>query len=136
MAAHLTNVPMDGSAISLIVDGLDGSADILKFGFHYTVAGFDIYFGEVALISAILVYFGYLNIKGVKKAGIVQTVMSTMLVVCVFILFIAGLTSAKASGMNLQPAEWSQSLHRPRVRWQRLPGWQTKHRTSLYGRIG
>lgn len=103
VAAHLTNVPMDGSAISLIVDGLDGSADILKFGFHYQVAGFDIYFGEVALISAILIYFGYLNIKGVRKAGIVQTVMSTLLVACVFILFVAGLTSAKASGMNLRP---------------------------------
>ena len=103
VAAHLTNVPMDGSAISLIVDGLDGSADILKFGFHYTVAGFDIYFGEVALISAILVYFGYLNMKGVKKAGIVQTIMSALLVICVFVLFVAGLTSAKSSGANLAP---------------------------------
>ena len=103
VAAHLTNVPMDGSAISLIVDGLDGSADILKFGFHYTVAGFDIYFGEVALISAILIYFAYLNIKGVRKAGIVQTIMSSLLVICVFVLFIAGLTSAKSSGMNLSP---------------------------------
>ena len=34
VAAYLTNVPMNSTAIGLIVDGLDGSADILKFGFH------------------------------------------------------------------------------------------------------
>ena len=33
VAAYLTNVPMNSTAIGLIVDGLDGSADILKFGF-------------------------------------------------------------------------------------------------------
>ena len=31
VAAYLTNVPMNSTAIGLIVDGLDGSADILKF---------------------------------------------------------------------------------------------------------
>ena len=43
VVAYLTNVPMNSTAIGLIVDGLDGSADILKFGFHYNIAGFDIY---------------------------------------------------------------------------------------------
>ena len=47
VVAYLTNVPMNSTAIGLIVDGLDGSADILKFGFHYNVAGFDIYMGEM-----------------------------------------------------------------------------------------
>ena len=35
LAAYLTNVPMNSTAIGLIVDGIDGGADILKFGFHY-----------------------------------------------------------------------------------------------------
>ena len=102
-AAYLTNVPMNSTAIGLIVDGLDGSADILKFGFHYAVAGFDIYMGEMLLASVILLLFGYLNIIGVKKAGFVQTVLSTMLVVCVFTLFVAALVSSKAKGINMQP---------------------------------
>lgn len=102
-AAYLTNVPMNSTAIGLIVDGLDGSADILKFGFHYTVAGFDIYLGEMLLASSILILFGYLNIIGVKKAGFVQTVLSCLLVVCVFTLFIAALLSSKAKGINMQP---------------------------------
>ena len=49
VAAYLTNVPMNSTAIGLIVDGIDGSADILKFGFHYTIAGFDVWMGEMIL---------------------------------------------------------------------------------------
>ena len=103
VVAYLTNVPMNSTAIGLIVDGLDGPADILKFGFHYSVAGFNIYAGEMLLAAAILILFGYLNIIGVKKAGYVQTVLSTLLVVCVFTLFLAALFSAKAKGINMRP---------------------------------
>lgn len=103
VVAYLTNVPMNSTAIGLIVDGLDGDADILKFGFHYAIAGFDIYMGEMLLAMAILILFGYLNVIGVKKAGYVQTVLSSLLVVCVFSLAVAGLVSAKAKGINMQP---------------------------------
>ena len=101
--AYLTNVPMNSTAIGLIVDGLDGSADILKFGFHYTIAGFDIYLGEMLLASFILCLFGYLNIIGVQKAAFVQTILSTLLVICVFTLFISALVSSKAKGINMEP---------------------------------
>ncbi|MBQ4423590.1 MAG: APC family permease, partial [Clostridia bacterium] len=103
VAAYLTNVPMNSTAIGMIVDGLDGSADILKFGFHYNIAGFDIYMGEMMLAMFILILFGWLNIIGVKKAAFVQTILASMLVICVFTLCIAGLVSAKANGINMQP---------------------------------
>ena len=103
VAAYLTNVPMNSTAIGLIVDGLDGARDVLKFGFHYSVAGFDIYMGEMLLASAILVLFGWLNILGVRKAGVIQTVLSTLLVTCAFTLCLAGVFSAKAKGVNMQP---------------------------------
>lgn len=103
VAAYLTNVPMNSTAIGLIVDGLDGSADILKFGFHYSVAGFEIYFGEMLLATAILLLFGWLNILGVRKAGIIQTILSTLLVSSVFVLAISALFSAKATGLHMEP---------------------------------
>ena len=103
VVAYLTNVPMNSTAIGLIVDGLDGTADILKFGFHYTIAGFDIYMGEMLLAMAILLLFGYLNIIGVKKAGYIQTVLSSLLVICVFSLAVSAIVSAKAKGINMQP---------------------------------
>lgn len=103
VVSYLTNVPMNSTAIGLIVDGLDGTADILKFGFYYTVAGFQIYMGEMLLAMAILILFGYLNIIGVKKAGFVQTILSSLLIVCVFTLCIAALLSARAKGINMEP---------------------------------
>ncbi len=102
-AAYLTNVPMNSTAIALIVDGLDGNADILKFGFHYSVAGFDIYMGEMLLAMAILLLFGYLNIIGVHKAAFIQTVLSVLLVVCVFALFLGAIFNSKAQSVNMQP---------------------------------
>lgn len=103
VVAYLTNVPMNSTAIGLIVDGLDGPADILKFGFHYNIAGFDIYMGEMLLAGFILILFGYLNIIGVQKAAIVQTILSSMLVICVFTLFFAALISSKAKSINMEP---------------------------------
>lgn len=103
IAAYLTNVPMNSTAIGLIVDGLDGGVDILKFGFHYTVAGFEIYFGEMIFATAILILFAVLNMFGVKKAGIIQTILSGLLVTSVFVLAISALVSSKAQGINLSP---------------------------------
>ena len=103
VAAYLTNVPMNSTAIGLIVDGLDGPADILKFGFHYTIAGFDVYMGEMLFAMAILILFGVLNILGVKKAGFVQTVLAALLGVSVITLTVAALISPKASLSNLAP---------------------------------
>lgn len=103
VAAYLTNVPMNSTAIGLIVDGIDGSADILKWGFHYEIAGFEVWLGEIILAMGILILFGILNILGVEKAGFVQTVLSSLLAVCAFTLCIAGLVSAKAKGINMTP---------------------------------
>ena len=103
VAAYLTNVPMNSTAIGLIVDGLDGSANILKFGFHYTIAGFEVYFGEILLASSILVLFALLNIWGVKKAAIVQTILSSLLVVSVLTLAVVALCSSKATLNNTEP---------------------------------
>ena len=103
VAAYLTNVPMNSTAIGLIVDGIDGSADILKFGFHYAIAGFEVYLGEILLASAILILFAFLNMWGVKKAGLVQTVLSMLLVTSTVTLFIAVLCSDKMSPSNLTP---------------------------------
>ena len=103
VAAYLTNVPMNSTAIGLIVDGLDGPADLLKWGFHYSVAGFDVYAGEMLVAMAILLLLGIMNMLGVKKAGFIQTILSSLLLVSVFTLTVAALTSAKAQSVNLSP---------------------------------
>ena len=103
VAAYLTNVPMNSTAIGLIVDGLDGAADILKFGFSYSIAGFQVYFGEMIFAMAILILFAVLNLLGVKKAGYVQTILAGLLVVSVFTLTIAAICSPKTNLENIAP---------------------------------
>lgn len=104
VAAYLTNVPMNSTAIGLIVDGLDGPADILKWGFHYQIAGFDVWCGEMFFAMGILLLFGWLNIIGVKKAGFIQTLLASLLAISVFTLAIAALFSSKATVSNMHPA--------------------------------
>ena len=101
IAAYLTNVPMNSTAIGLIVDGLFGP--VLKFGFHYSIAGFDVYLGEILLAAAVLVLFGLMNIRGVKVAGFVQTLLAAGLVISVLTLTIAALCSPHATLDNLAP---------------------------------
>lgn len=103
LVAYLTNVPMNSTAIGLIVDGLDGSANILQWGFHYSIAGFKVWLGEIILALSILILFGILNILGVKKASFVQTVLASMLASCVFILTITAIFSSKTSFANMEP---------------------------------
>lgn len=103
VAAYLTNVPMNSTAIGLIVDGLDGPFDILKWGFHYQIAGFDVWAGEMLLAMGVLISFGILNILGVEKAGIIQTVLAVLLGGSVLILTVAALVSPKAAFANMEP---------------------------------
>lgn len=103
LAAYLTNVPMNSTAIGLIVDGLDGTSNILQWGFHYSIAGFEVWLGEILLAMSILILFGVLNILGVKKASFVQTVLASMLASCVFILTITAIFSDKTSLVNMEP---------------------------------
>ena len=103
VAAYLTNVPMNSTAIGLIVDGLDGTADILKFGFSYSIAGFQVYFGEMIFAMGILILFAVLNMLGVKKAGYVQTVLAALLIGSVLILTIAAVCSPKTNLENMAP---------------------------------
>ena len=103
LAAYLTNVPMNSTAIGLIVDGLDGPFDVLKWGFHYRIAGFDVWAGEMILAMGILILFGILNILGVEKAGILQTILAVLLGGSVLALTVAALISTRATTANMVP---------------------------------
>ena len=82
---------------------MDESAVILKWGLHYQVVGYDVWLGEMLLAMGILILFGILNILGVKKAGIVQTILAALLGISVVTLTIAALVSSKTSLSNMAP---------------------------------
>ena len=100
--SYETLVPMNATALALI--GRDVVGDFFETGFHYTVAGYDVYLGEILLAVAAIVLFAVLSIKGVKFAGTFQVLLTAALVFGVLIIAGAALISPKATVENLKPA--------------------------------
>lgn len=74
---YIAIVWANATAIPLICRNLFGS--MLQFGFHYSFAGFDVYFGEVAVSMAAIMIAGLLCAYGGKYSVWVQTVMAFVL---------------------------------------------------------
>lgn len=100
--SYLAIVPLNGTALALI--GRNLLNNVFQFGFHYNVAGYDIYLGEILLAVIALVLFAILSIRGVKFAGVFQTGLVFALIGGVLIVTIAALVSPNASFSNLTPA--------------------------------
>jgi len=100
--SYLAIVPLNATALALIGRNLMGN--MFQWGFHYNVAGYDIFLGEVLLAIAALALFAYLSIKGVKFSGVFQTILVFALVGGVMMVVVAALFSDKALWSNLTPA--------------------------------
>ena len=100
--SYLVIVPQNAAALAFISRSLIGQ--VFQTGFHYRIAGYDIYAGEVVLAVFALVFFGLLTIRGVKITGIIQTCLVFALIGGVAVLFIAAVMSPRASLGNLSPA--------------------------------
>lgn len=99
IAAYLSNVPLNSTALGLVIDGLAPNA--LHFGFSYTIAGNTIHLGEILLACGVLILFAVINMLGTKKAGIVQTILAVLLGSTVIVLVIAAIASPVTSWSNL-----------------------------------
>ncbi len=84
--AYLTMVPLNSTAFPLVIKKLFGP--ILEFGHLYTVAGYDVYLGEVLTSSLIVLLFSYINIRGVKDTSKVQNIIIFSLVSLIFTVFV------------------------------------------------
>ena len=100
--SFLAIVPLNATALALVSRKLFGG--ILEFGYLYTVAGWNIYAGEILLASSVLILFAFFSIKGVSVAGNIQTFLALALVASVLVLGIVAIFSPHASAANLQPS--------------------------------
>ena len=100
--SYLAIVPLNATALALI--GRNLMNNIFQIGFHYTVAGYDIFLGEILLAETALLIFAYLSIRGVNFTGVFQTGLVFALIGGVAIITIAAIFSGKASWGNLSPA--------------------------------
>ncbi len=99
--AYFLIVPLNATALSVVGGNL--LPGVFKFGFHYAVAGYDIYLGEILLAIAALVILAWVSIRGVKIALSVQTVLTFLLVGGIVLVVIAAFVRTDISWSNLRP---------------------------------
>lgn len=74
-----------------------------EVGHLYTIAGWDIYTGEILLVSAVILFFGYMNYRGSECANNLQLTLSLSLAVGVVVLAIGSGVNETAGIQNMQP---------------------------------
>lgn len=99
--SYLAIVPLNATALALI--GRNLLDNVFSVGWHYTVAGYDVYLGEVLLAQFSILFLGWMSITGAKNAGIFQTFLAVALVAGVLLVSIVALFSYKSSYLNLFP---------------------------------
>ena len=106
--AYLANVPMNCTALGLMTRKL--FFGVFQFGRLYKVAGYDIWFGEVLLSLAVLSLISWLSIRGIRKSGVVQSIMAVSLGTAFLIIAISALFSPITHWSNLAPF-WGPSAN-------------------------
>ncbi|MBR1645863.1 MAG: amino acid permease [Selenomonadaceae bacterium] len=91
----------NATALPLIFRRFTG--DMFQFGFHYQIAGFDIWFGEALLSLGALWIFGAICMRGGKLAAWVQTVCAIILFGGVLICF-GAVVSSGVNVFEISPA--------------------------------
>lgn len=99
--AYIAIIPLNATALGLVSRKLLGS--FFEFGHLYSVAGYEVYAGEILLASAVLVMFAMLSIKGVGFTGGMQTVLAVCLVAAVIALTVAAALNPEFEAANLKP---------------------------------
>ena len=98
---YLAIIPLNATALALL--GKFVAPSLFARGYLYTVAGYDVFFGEILLASTAIVVVAWFNLRSVHSVGDFQKILTFVLVgtalfVGVGIFFFGG-----ASPENLQP---------------------------------
>ncbi|MBQ9419231.1 MAG: APC family permease [Synergistaceae bacterium] len=99
--SYLSVIPLNATALNLIMRAVFG--DLFQFGFHYMIAGYDVYFGEMLLALSALAFFMMITSRGVLVTGKIQTFMVVILLGGILVLIGGALLSPETSSANLQP---------------------------------
>lgn len=83
---YLSMIPLNASAFVLLFKVLFGEK--FSFGYLYSVAGYSVWISDVIIMSFIIILFMVVNIRGLHLSSLVQNIMSTLLVIIVFILVV------------------------------------------------
>ncbi|WP_130805863.1 APC family permease [Senegalia massiliensis] len=99
--SYLSIVPLNATALAMI--GRYMFPGVLQRGLMYSIAGWEVYLGEVLFASIALIIFAITSIKGIKVSGVLQTIMSFILVGAILILTIVAFLRTDNPIDNLKP---------------------------------
>ena len=98
---YLSVVPLNATALGTL--GRFVAPQLFARGSLYTVAGFEVFAGEVLLASAAIIIVGLIQMKGVATAGSLQVGLTALLIVTVLVIGLGTTVSEVTSTANLKP---------------------------------
>ena len=94
-------VALNASALALL--GKHTVPQIIELGYLYSVAGWDVYLGEIAVATLALVLFAVVNARGASLSGRTQFIFCLVMILAVVALVVGVLASPTGSFSNVTP---------------------------------
>ncbi|MFW3616800.1 APC family permease [Billgrantia antri] len=98
---YISIVALNASALALLAKFL--APEIATYGEMYTIAGWKVYVGEVAIASLALMLFAWINIRGGSLSGRSQFVFCLLLVIGAMLVVAGMLVSPTTSFDHMEP---------------------------------
>lgn len=98
---YLSIVPLNATALAVL--GKFIAPHVFAQGYLYSIAGFDVYTGEIVLASAAMILLGYFQYRGVSEVGVIQAALAATLAAAVFVVALGTELSDQAALANLRP---------------------------------
>lgn len=98
---YICIVALNASALAVLGKFL--FPDVVEQGFLYTIAGWDVYVGEVVIASAALLVFAWLNIRGTTLSGRIQFFFCSIMLLGVVGILLSVLISPEGQLSNVDP---------------------------------
>ena len=98
---YLSIVPLNATALGVLAKFL--APELFARGYLYAVAGVDVFAGEIVLSAGAIIIVGILHYRGVRSVGVLQLVLTALLVGGVLVIGLGTPLSAHTSIANWQP---------------------------------
>jgi amino acid transporter len=98
---YLSIVPLNATALGVL--GTFVAPQLFARGYLYTVAGFDVFGGELLLASTAIVGIGLLQVRGVRGVGHLQVGLTVLLIGGIVVVGLGTPLSGTAAAVHLQP---------------------------------
>lgn len=99
---YLSIVALNATALPVLASYI--FPGVFTRGYLYTIAGYDVYAGEVVLAVFFIVLFGVMNYRGAKSVGNLQLVMVLVMCAAVLVSVAGTVLTGHFDASNLQPA--------------------------------